>query len=101
MESVAKSSLVLMENTLLSVKAIMASASINQKPIRLNIYKYIFLVLVFKAPGLVTGTHNAFEMERVFHAAYDETTCLNWSSDSKLLAVGAKDMATKLYSFER
>ncbi|KAH1025703.1 periodic tryptophan protein 2 homolog isoform X1 [Dendroctonus ponderosae] len=58
-------------------------------------------VLVFKAPGLVTGTHNAFEMERVFHGAYDETTCLNWSSDSKILAVGSKDMATKLYSFER
>lgn len=40
-------------------------------------------------------------MERVFHGAYDETTCIDWSSDSKILAVGSKDQATKLYPLEK
>lgn len=40
-------------------------------------------------------------MERVFHGANDETTCLDWSSDSQILAVGSKDMAVKLYPLEK
>ncbi|KAF7277818.1 hypothetical protein GWI33_009234 [Rhynchophorus ferrugineus] len=58
-------------------------------------------VFIFKAPGPFSGQYTAFIMERVFHGAYDETTCLNWSSDSKILAVGSKDMATKLYPFDK
>ncbi|XP_050305547.1 periodic tryptophan protein 2 homolog [Anthonomus grandis grandis] len=56
---------------------------------------------VFKAPGPFSGEYNAFVMERVFHGAYDETTCLDWSFDSKLLAIGSKDMATKIYPLEK
>ncbi|XP_019866738.2 periodic tryptophan protein 2 homolog isoform X2 [Aethina tumida] len=58
-------------------------------------------VFVFKAPGPFSGDYNAFIMERVFHGAYDETTCLDWSFDSKILAVGSKDMATKLYPLDK
>ncbi|KAL1491824.1 hypothetical protein ABEB36_012361 [Hypothenemus hampei] len=58
-------------------------------------------VFIFKAPGPLSGNYNSFIMERVFHGAYDETTCLDWSFDSKILAVGSKDMATKLYPFEK
>ncbi|XP_030758339.1 periodic tryptophan protein 2 homolog [Sitophilus oryzae] len=58
-------------------------------------------VFVFNAPGPLSGQYNAFVMERVFHGAYDETTCLDWSSDSKILAVGSKDMATKLYPLDK
>ncbi|CAH0559225.1 unnamed protein product [Brassicogethes aeneus] len=58
-------------------------------------------VFVFKAPGPFSGDYNSFIMERVFHGAYDETTCLDWSFDSKILAVGSKDMATKLYPLEK
>ncbi|CAG9825111.1 unnamed protein product [Phaedon cochleariae] len=58
-------------------------------------------VFVFKAPGPFSGEYNAFVMERVFHGAYDETTCLDWSSDSRILAVGSKDMATKLYPLDK
>ncbi|XP_044259190.1 periodic tryptophan protein 2 homolog [Tribolium madens] len=58
-------------------------------------------VFVFKAPGPLSGEYNAFIMERVFHGAYDETTCLDWSSDSRILAVGSKDMAVKLYPLEK
>lgn len=64
-------------------------------------FLFIFLVFVFKAPGPYSGEYNAFIMERVFHGAYDETTCLDWSFDSKILAVGSKDMATKLYPIDK
>ncbi|GBP40588.1 Periodic tryptophan protein 2 homolog [Eumeta japonica] len=37
-------------------------------------------------------------MKKVYRRAYDDTTCLDWSSCSKLLAVGSKDTTTKLYS---
>ncbi|KAK1121674.1 hypothetical protein K0M31_009985 [Melipona bicolor] len=58
-------------------------------------------VFIFNAPGLQTGQFNPFVMERVFHAAMDNTTFVNWSYDSKLLAVGSEDMATKIYSLEK
>ncbi|XP_076749162.1 periodic tryptophan protein 2 homolog [Xylocopa sonorina] len=58
-------------------------------------------VFVFNAPGLETGEYNPFVMERVFHAALDDTTFINWSYDSKLLAVGSKDTVTKIYSLEK
>ncbi|KAJ4452083.1 hypothetical protein ANN_03599 [Periplaneta americana] len=57
-------------------------------------------VFVFKAPGPYTGQFNPFVMERVFHGSFDETTCLDWSSDSRILAVGSKDMSTRLYTLE-
>nr|CAD7606408.1 unnamed protein product [Timema genevievae] len=58
-------------------------------------------VFVFKAPGPLSGEFNPFIMERVFHGASDETTCLDWSFDSRILAVGSKDMSIVLYSLEK
>ncbi|KAK4882916.1 hypothetical protein RN001_006235 [Aquatica leii] len=58
-------------------------------------------VFVFKAPGPFTGQYNSFIMERVFHGTFDETTCIDWSHDSKMLAVGSKDKSTKLYPMEK
>nr|CAD7203149.1 unnamed protein product [Timema douglasi] len=58
-------------------------------------------VFVFKAPGPYSGEFNPFIMERVFHGASDETTCLDWSYDSRILAVGSKDMSIVLYSLEK
>lgn len=40
-------------------------------------------------------------MVRVFHTATDETTCLSWSFDSRLLAVGAKDMTTRVHAMDK
>ncbi|XP_065167128.1 periodic tryptophan protein 2 homolog isoform X2 [Atheta coriaria] len=57
-------------------------------------------VFVFKAPGPFSGQYNAFIMERVYHGAFDETTCLDWSTDSKILAVGSKDNVARLYAIE-
>ncbi|KAK9874735.1 hypothetical protein WA026_005548 [Henosepilachna vigintioctopunctata] len=58
-------------------------------------------VFVFKAPGHFSGQYNTFVMERVYHTATDETTCLSWSSDSRLLAVGSKDMTIKIYAIDK
>ena len=37
----------------------------------------------------------------MFQGAYDETTCLSWSSCSRILAVGAKDMTVRIYALEK
>lgn len=72
-------------------------------PLTMIGFKVIFicLVFVFKAPGPFSGDYNAFVMERVFHGSFDETVCLDWSSDSNILAVGSKDMSAKLYVMEK
>jgi hypothetical protein len=44
-------------------------------------------VFVFKAPGPHSGEFNPFIMERVFHGAFDEITCMDWSSDSRYTCV--------------
>ncbi|XP_035733871.1 periodic tryptophan protein 2 homolog [Vespa mandarinia] len=58
-------------------------------------------VFIFNAPGLQSGEYNPFIMERIFHGAVDETTFIDWSFDSKLLAIGSKDATTKLYSLQK
>lgn len=63
--------------------------------------KYFVLVFVFRTPDPLSGGVSTFVMERVFSGAYDETTCLDWSTDSRILAVGSKDMSTKLYPIEK
>ncbi|KAF5295110.1 hypothetical protein FQA39_LY13261 [Lamprigera yunnana] len=63
--------------------------------------KLLNLFFIFKAPGPFSGQYNSFIMERVFHGTVEETTCIDWSHDSKMLAVGSKDKSTKLYALER
>ncbi|XP_011146002.1 periodic tryptophan protein 2 homolog isoform X2 [Harpegnathos saltator] len=58
-------------------------------------------VFVFNAPRLQCGDYNPFVMTRAFHESTAETTCLNWSFDSKLLAVGSKDTTVKIYSLQK
>ncbi|XP_054265310.1 periodic tryptophan protein 2 homolog [Macrosteles quadrilineatus] len=58
-------------------------------------------VFIFKAPGQFAGQFNQFVLERVYHNAYDETTCVDWASDSRVLAVGCKDTSTRLYCLDR
>lgn len=58
------------------------------------------LVFVMSAPGPFTGEYRSFVMKRVFKQAHDETTCIDWSSCSQILAVGSKDTSTKLYTVE-
>ncbi|KAI4482008.1 hypothetical protein M0804_009027 [Polistes exclamans] len=58
-------------------------------------------VFMFNAPNLQSGEYNPFIMERIFHTAVDETSCLDWSFDSNLLAVGSKDCCIQLYSLNK
>lgn len=58
-------------------------------------------VLVYCAPGANKRIFDPFVLERVFHGAYDDTTCLDWSFDSRVLAVGSRDMTTRVYGFAK
>lgn len=58
-------------------------------------------VFIFNAPNLYSCEYNPFIMEHVFLGAVDDTTCIDWSYDSKLIAVGSKDMCTKIYGIEK
>ncbi|XP_014478920.1 PREDICTED: periodic tryptophan protein 2 homolog [Dinoponera quadriceps] len=58
-------------------------------------------VFVFNAPCLQSGDYNPFVMAHFFHGSTAETTCLSWSFDSKLLAVGSKDTTIKIYSLQK
>ncbi|KAG7166996.1 Periodic tryptophan protein 2-like [Homarus americanus] len=51
-------------------------------------------VFVYCAPGTNKRVFDPFVMERVFHGAYDDTTCLDW-----VLAIGSRDMTTRVCPF--
>ncbi|XP_053962765.1 periodic tryptophan protein 2 homolog [Anastrepha ludens] len=54
------------------------------------------LVLVFASPGELTGEYNPFVLKRRFLGGFDDVTWLDWSSDSRFLAVGCRDGTTKI-----
>lgn len=56
---------------------------------------------VYSAPGPHSRDYSPFSMERVLKGAYDDTTCLAWSSCSRLVAVGAKDMTVRIYALHK
>ncbi|KAJ0179133.1 hypothetical protein K1T71_004845 [Dendrolimus kikuchii] len=57
-------------------------------------------VFVMTAPCSFTGEFCSFIMKRVFKKSLDDVTCIDWSSCSKLLAVGSKDTTTKIYTVD-
>ncbi|KAL5012052.1 hypothetical protein ScPMuIL_010603 [Solemya velum] len=57
------------------------------------------MVQVFHAPGK-TRQFNPFALHKTFYGAYDHTVCLDWTSDSRALCVGSKDMNTRVYGAE-
>jgi len=58
-------------------------------------------VFVYCSPGSNKRVFDPFVLERVFHGANDDTTCLDWSFDSKLLAIGSRDMTTRIYPISK
>lgn len=54
------------------------------------------MLFVFKTPGEISGEYNPFILERHFLGGYDNITWLDWSSDSRLLAIGCRDNTTKI-----
>lgn len=57
-------------------------------------------VFVYRSPGS-KREYNPFVLERVFHGFFDETTCLDWSSDSRFLLAGSKDMSARVFTVEK
>ena len=39
-------------------------------------------IMIFHAPGK-TREYNPFVLYRTFYGAYDETTCIDWTTDSQ------------------
>ena len=56
---------------------------------------------VYTAPGPHSREYNPFNMTRVLKGAYNDTSCLAWSSCSRFLAVGSKDMSVRIYALEK
>ncbi|XP_067139307.1 periodic tryptophan protein 2 homolog [Centruroides vittatus] len=59
------------------------------------------IVFLYKIPTFNTKEYNPFILDRVFSASCDDTMCLDWSSDSQVLAVGSKDLTTKIYAVNK
>jgi len=55
---------------------------------------------VYRTPGPLTH-YSPPAMERVLKGAYEDTTSLAWSSCSRLLAVGSRDMTVRVFAISR
>jgi len=53
--------------------------------------------LVYNTPGK-TKNPNPFIIDRTYYGAYNETTCIDWTTDSKAFLVGGKDMNSRVYA---
>ncbi|XP_061483500.1 periodic tryptophan protein 2 homolog [Rhineura floridana] len=58
------------------------------------------VALMYHAPGK-KREFNAFVLDTTYYGAYDETTCIDWTDDSKCFAVGSKDMSTWVFGAQR
>ncbi|XP_038138082.1 PWP2 small subunit processome component [Cyprinodon tularosa] len=58
------------------------------------------VALMYHAPGK-QREFNAFVLDKSYHGPYDETTCIDWTDDSKCFVVGSKDMSTWVFGAER
>ena len=56
---------------------------------------------MYRAPGPSSRDYGPFALERVLKGAYDDTTCLTWSSCSQIIAVGSKDTTTRIYALQK
>lgn len=56
------------------------------------------VALVYTTPSSNSREFNPLRLHRTFYGAYDETTCIDWTSDSKAFAVGSKDMNTRVFA---
>lgn len=58
------------------------------------------VALMYHAPGK-QREFNAFVLDKSYFGPYDETTCIDWTDDSKCFVVGSKDMSTWVFGAER
>uniref|UniRef100_A0A2K6PG69 PWP2 small subunit processome component n=1 Tax=Rhinopithecus roxellana TaxID=61622 RepID=A0A2K6PG69_RHIRO len=55
---------------------------------------------MYHAPGK-KREFNAFVLDKTYFGPYDETTCIDWTDDSRCFVVGSKDMSTWVFGAER
>ncbi|XP_012634527.2 periodic tryptophan protein 2 homolog [Microcebus murinus] len=55
---------------------------------------------MYHAPGR-KREFNAFVLDKTYFGPYDETTCIDWTDDSRCFVVGSKDMSTWVFGAER
>uniref|UniRef100_U3AVU4 Periodic tryptophan protein 2 homolog n=1 Tax=Callithrix jacchus TaxID=9483 RepID=U3AVU4_CALJA len=55
---------------------------------------------MYHAPGK-KREFNAFFLDKTYFGPYDETTCIDWTDDSRCFVVGSKDMSTWVFGAER
>ncbi|XP_077422157.1 PWP2 small subunit processome component [Vanacampus margaritifer] len=58
------------------------------------------VALLYHAPGKQREL-NAFVLDKSYHGPYGETTCIDWTDDSKCFVVGSEDMSTWVFGAER
>ncbi|XP_037552519.1 PWP2 small subunit processome component [Nematolebias whitei] len=58
------------------------------------------VALMYHAPGK-QREFNAFVLDKSYYGPYDETTCVDWTDDSRCFVVGSKDMSTWVFGAER
>nr|XP_033797593.1 periodic tryptophan protein 2 homolog [Geotrypetes seraphini] len=58
------------------------------------------VALMYHAPGR-RREFNAFVLDKSYYGPYDETTCIDWTDDSKCFAIGSKDMSTWVFGAQR
>lgn len=58
-------------------------------------------VLVFVTPGESSGSYGSFVVHRAFEVGFDETVYLDWSPDSRILAIGSRDNTVRLQNVTR
>uniref|UniRef100_A0A8C8YGD5 Periodic tryptophan protein 2 homolog n=1 Tax=Prolemur simus TaxID=1328070 RepID=A0A8C8YGD5_PROSS len=58
------------------------------------------LAQMYHAPGK-KREFNAFVLDKTYFGPYDETTCIDWTDDSRCFVVGSKDMSTWVFGAER
>uniref|UniRef100_A0A673IUQ0 Periodic tryptophan protein 2 homolog n=1 Tax=Sinocyclocheilus rhinocerous TaxID=307959 RepID=A0A673IUQ0_9TELE len=58
------------------------------------------VALMYHAPGR-NREFNAFALDKSYYGPFDETTCIDWTDDSKCFAVGSKDMTTWIFGAQR
>ncbi|XP_077996881.1 periodic tryptophan protein 2 homolog [Glandiceps talaboti] len=55
------------------------------------------VTLVYHAPGH-TKEFNPFRLYRSFYGPYDETTSIDWTTDSRAMVIGSKDMTSRVHA---
>ena len=56
--------------------------------------------MLFFTPGR-SKEFNPFVLKHTFYGSYDDTVCIDWTSDSRVLIAGSKDMSSRVHATER